>query len=162
MTAEESDDGALTNGRDSGLYSLVYASTAASAFDDADLEALLRQARERNDARGISGLLLYRRGRFVQFLEGPEDEVRALYAKIRNDPRHVAPRILNEGRPDHRQFADWTMGYEPVREPAAPPPPGFRSTFDDLDDADDSDGVIRATQELSLWFRVRTRDVAGA
>lgn len=54
------------------------------------------------------------------------------------------------------------MGYEPVREPAAPPPPGFRSTFDDLDDADDSDGVIRATQELSLWFRVRTRDVAGA
>jgi hypothetical protein len=149
-------------GGGSPLYSLVYASFATKVLDDADLDALLRRAREHNGARGISGLLLYRRGRFVQFLEGPEDEVRALYAKIRTDPRHVSPRILNEGRPDHRQFADWTMGYEPVREADVPPPPGFRSTFDDLDDADDSDSVIRATQELSLWFRVRTRDVAGA
>ncbi len=119
MTAEQSDDGALTNGRDSGLYSLVYASTAASAFDDADLEALLRQARERNDARGISGLLLYRRGRFVQFLEGPEDEVR--YTKSGTDPRHVAP-MRTRDDPIIGQFAHWTSS-SARREPAAPPPP---------------------------------------
>jgi hypothetical protein len=148
--------------REAGLYSLVYASTAASPFGDAELEELLAQSRSRNDARGISGLLLYRMGRFVQFLEGPEDEVRGLFATIRDDPRHLAPRILNEGRPDRRQFADWTMGYQPVDESDTPPPPGFRSTFDDLDNAEDPDGVIRATQELSLWFRVRSRHAAPA
>lgn len=146
--------------RDTGLYSLVYASTAISPFDDAGLEELLRRSRERNDAKQISGLLLYRRGRFIQFLEGPEAEVRELFAAIERDPRHLTPRILNEGHPDRRQFADWTMAYQPVADSDAPPPPGFRSTFDDLDNTDEPDGVIRATQELSLWFRVRSRDPA--
>ncbi len=147
----------MTTPSSTELSSLVYASTAASDFDDAALAALLQQARRANAARGITGLLLYRGGRFVQFLEGPEREVRSLYATIAADPRHSHVHTLNEGRPATRQFADWTMGYEPVREPVGPPPPGFRSTFDDLDDADDRDGVLRAIRELSLWFRARNR-----
>lgn len=139
------------------LSSLVYASTAASDFDDAALAALLQQARRANAARGITGVLLYRGGRFVQFLEGPEHEVRAVFETIAADPRHTGVRTLDEGRPAARQFAEWTMGYQPVREPVGPPPPGFRSTFDDLDDADDRDGVLRAIRELSLWFRARNR-----
>lgn len=144
------------------LYSLVYASTAASPLDDTQLDELLRAARRRNATLGISGLLLYRAGRFIQFLEGPEPEVRALYATIERDPRHLTPRILNEGHPEGRQFADWTMAYQPVDPSTAPPPPGFRSTFDDLDDAENPDGVVRATRELSMWFRVRARDTSAA
>lgn len=144
--------------READLYSLVYTSTARTPPDDAELEDLLRASRERNAARGISGLLLYRKGRFVQFLEGPHDQVRDLFATIQQDPRHLTPRVLNEGRPDARQFAEWTMAYQPVIDSPAPPPPGFRSTFDDLDDAGDHDGVVRALKELSLWFRVRSRD----
>lgn len=140
------------------LYSLVYASTAASPFDDDALAALLQQSRHDNAERGITGLLLYRNGRFIQFLEGDEAEVRSLYASIEKDPRHTGVRTLNDGRPARRQFADWTMAYQPVREPAGPPPPGFRDTFDDLDNADEPDGVLRAARELSLWFRVRSRD----
>lgn len=142
---------------EAGLYSLVYASNAASTFGDADLAELLSQCRVLNESKGISGLLLYRSGRFVQFLEGPEAEVRALYAKIERDPRHTSPRILNEGHPSHRQFGDWTMAYQPTSLSDAPPPPGLRSTFDDLDDAGDPDGVVRATRELSMLFRVRSR-----
>lgn len=142
---------------EAGLYSLVYGSSAVSTFSDADLAELLSQCRVLNEARGITGLLLYRGGRFVQFLEGPEAEVRALYAKIQQDPRHTSPRILNEGHPTHRQFKDWTMAYQPTSASDTPPPPGFRSTFDDLDDADDPDGVVRATRELSMLFRVRSR-----
>ncbi len=138
-----------------GLFSLVYASTATSHFDDDALAALLRHARDKNASRDITGLLLYRSGRFVQFLEGPETAVRALYEAIERDPRHTGVRTLNEGRPGGRQFADWTMAYQAVTEPSGPPPPGFRSTFDDLDRMDDADSVLRATRELSLWFRVR-------
>ncbi|WP_439592955.1 BLUF domain-containing protein [Microbacterium sp.] len=143
---------------DADLYSLVYASTAASSFDDEVFGSLLEQSRRDNGARGITGLLLYRNGRFIQFLEGPEAEVRSLLATIEKDPRHTGVRVLNDGHPQRRQFADWTMAYQPVRESGSPPPAGFRSTFDDLDNLDEPDGVLRAARELSLWFRVRSRD----
>lgn len=137
------------------LYSLVYSSTAVEPFDDERLTDLLEHSRRENGRSGITGMLLYRKGRFIQFLEGPEDRVRALIARITADPRHTGLRVMLDGHPQERQFADWTMGYERVSEPADPVPDGFRSTFDDLEQADDSDRVLRATRELSFWFRVR-------
>ncbi|MDN3495158.1 BLUF domain-containing protein [Planococcus sp. APC 4015] len=136
------------------LYSLVYSSTATEPFDPDALEALLGHSRAANSASGITGMLLYRRGRFIQFLEGPERPVRDLLDRISADPRHVGVRVMLDGHPETRQFGEWTMGYERSTEPASPAPEGFRSSFDDLDDADD-DVVLRATRELSLWFRVR-------
>lgn len=137
------------------LYSLVYTSFALTLFDESELEALLTQARAANERAGITGMLLYRNGRFIQFLEGPEDAVRDLLARIAADSRHTDLRVLVDGRPSTRQFAEWTMGYETIDEARTPLPAGFRSTFDDLEAADDTDAVLRATQELSLWFRVR-------
>ncbi|MET0297389.1 MAG: BLUF domain-containing protein [Microbacterium sp.] len=140
------------------LYSLVYVSTAVEPFDDPRLEALLEQSRRANARDGITGILLYRRGRFIQFLEGPEGPVRDLVARIGRDPRHTGVRVMIDGHPEARQFEEWTMGYERVREAEGPAPDGFRSTFDDLEDSDDADHVLRATRELSFWFRVRASD----
>jgi hypothetical protein len=55
------------------------------------------------------------------------------------------------------------MGYEPFVEPEESLPEGFRDTFDDLDSAEQPDVVVRATQQLILWFRVRSnrRDARG-
>lgn len=149
-----SDDASTTDSRDR-LYSLVYSSFAATLFDDAELEALLTESRAANERADITGLLLYRNGRFIQFLEGPEDRVRALIERISADTRHNGVRVLVDGHPGARQFAEWTMGYEPLTTTDGPVPEGFRSTFDDLEQADDGDAVLRATQELSFWFRVR-------
>ena len=140
---------------DGELYSLVYTSFALTLFDDSELEALLAQSRTANERVDITGMLLYRNGRFIQFLEGPEGAVRDLLDRISSDSRHTDLRLLVDGRPSARQFAEWTMGYEVIDEARTPLPDGFRSTFDDLDAADDADAVLRATQELSLWFRVR-------
>lgn len=137
------------------LYSLVYSSTATEPFDDDALQKLLAHSRESNSEADITGMLLYRKGRFVQFLEGPESQVRELMSVISADPRHTGIRIMMDGHADARRFAEWTMGYEPVREPNGSLPVGFRSTFDDLELQDDPDAVLRATRELSLWFRVR-------
>lgn len=92
---------------------------------------------------------------FIQYLEGPEQAVRTLLERISADVRHADVRVLVDTRPPARQFAEWTMGYEPVDEARTPLPAGFRSTFDDLEAVDDADAVLRATRELSLWFRVR-------
>jgi hypothetical protein len=132
-------------------------------FSNQDLSALLEQSREANASKSITGMLLYRRGRFIQFLEGPEREVRDLLARIRQDPRHIDVSVLIEGKSRERQFSDWTMGYEPFVEPEESLPEGFRDTFDDLDSAEQPDVVVRATQQLILWFRVRSnrRDARG-
>lgn len=145
-----------SHGHAAPLYSLVYMSRAVEPLDDAGLHRLLTASREANGGRGITGLLLYRNSRFVQFLEGEEEPVRDLLSRISADTRHTDVRVLLDGRPRTRQFAEWTMAYQPVKEPTSPAPPGFRSTFDDLEAADDADHVLRATRELSIWFRVRS------
>ncbi len=134
------------------LYSLVYTSTATKVFSDEELLDLLATSRANNETADITGLLLYRDGRFVQFLEGPEQQVRDVYSRITADRRHTAVRTLVDGRPSQRTFAEWSMGYEPLRAPTAPLPKGFRDSFEDVQRADSGDAVVRALKELSIWF----------
>ncbi|MDN8548145.1 BLUF domain-containing protein [Microbacterium sp. NM3R9] len=140
-----------------GLLSVLYTSTAHAPFGDEDLRALLEQSRASNADRDLTGMLLYRGGRFVQVLEGPEDTVRALVERIGADPRHGGMRVLIEQPIPHREFAEWTMGYQPIAETTGTAPTGFRDTFDDLESRDDPSATLRAARELSLWFRVRQR-----
>ncbi|MEI3868290.1 BLUF domain-containing protein [Microbacterium sp. CCNWLW134] len=144
-------------GTSDDLLSVLYTSTSHEPLDDGQLTELLRASRERNAAAGITGLLVYRAGRFFQVIEGPAAEVRTLYDSIAVDPRHHSVRTLVEDRVDERHFAEWTMGFERVPDHEETVPPGFRSTFDDLDDVEGAAPTIRAARELSLWFRVRSR-----
>lgn len=137
------------------LFSLVYTSSAAEPFAAHDLDALLESSRQANHEADITGLLLYRNGRFVQFLEGRESSVRPLFDRIAADRRHTSVRVLVDGYPTARTFDAWSMGYETLRDAAGPPPEGFRDSFTDIEQADDRDAVVRALQELSIWFRHR-------
>jgi len=137
------------------LVSVVYVSTAATSFEASQLGDLLAQSRTANAAKGLTGLLLYRGGRFIQVLEGPRPTVLDLVETLRRDPRHVDMRVLlNEGI-DRRSYSEWTMGYEPIDAPGTPAPEGFRDTFDDLESDDDS-VTARAVRELTVWFRARS------
>jgi len=137
------------------LVSISYVSAAAESFDDARLAELLDQSRRSNHEHDLTGMLLYRRGRFFQVLEGPQDAVDELMTKIRRDPRHTDVRMLLSEEIDERRFSEWTMGYEPIGVPSTLAPEGFRDTFDDLE-SDDDDDAIRAVRELTVWFRART------
>lgn len=137
------------------LFSLTYSSTAAVPFDDAALAGLLESSRVANIGTDLSGLLLYRGGRFLQVLEGPEPAVRDAIDRIGHDPRHRDLRVLVSEPIEERRFPDWTMGYERLGEPAAAAPEGFRDSFDDLDSGD-ATLTARALAELTLWFRVRS------
>ena len=58
------------------LHHLIYESQATQPFTEAELAKLLHQAREHNEANGLSGILLYAHdGRFVQVLEGEVDDI---------------------------------------------------------------------------------------
>lgn len=137
------------------LTSVSYVSTAVDAFDGAALADLLAQSRASNHDHDLTGMLLYRRGRFFQVLEGPQDAVDELMTKIRRDPRHTGVRVLLTEPLEERRFSEWTMGYEPIGVPTTPAPEGFRDTFDDLE-SDDEEAGTRAVRELTVWFRART------
>lgn len=91
------------------MHRLLYISTARAAIDVAALQTILKSARIANRAKNLTGLLVYDGHRFLQYLEGDEDAVLGLYAKIKADPRHFAVVTLRESQGEQRQFADWEM-----------------------------------------------------
>jgi hypothetical protein len=93
------------------MFYLAYVSAATRRFDQQELETLLATCRRNNAALGISGALVYADGSFMQVLEGDEDTVRALYARIERDPRHHDLIVLDEGAEPVREFGDWSMAF---------------------------------------------------
>ena len=98
------------------VLSLVYVSSASVEFSRTDLIQLLRQSREKNGRLGITGMLLYKDGNFIQILEGPEKEVRDLYQTISADPRHHGVIQLMEYEGE-RSFPEWSMGFQDLNDP---------------------------------------------
>lgn len=92
------------------LVRLMYASRAAAALTDGDLAAILKASRAHNPAEGITGLLCFTDGVFVQVLEGGRNAVNARYKRIVEDPRHRDVVLLAYEEITERGFAGWTMG----------------------------------------------------
>ena len=99
------------------LHQIIYHSlaTGPEGMTPEGLAALLRQARAYNQDHRLTGLLLYAADtkEFVQVIEGPRDEIDALYARIARDPRHKHAFVLHEGPAQGRMFPDWRMGFLP-------------------------------------------------
>ncbi len=93
------------------LVQIIYASASAEEMSGPALADILASARRKNEARNISGMLVYHRGSFLQVLEGPEDAVNALFEKIQQDPRHGEINVLFHDKIPAKEFEDWSMGY---------------------------------------------------
>lgn len=99
---------------DSTLIMISYTSIASHLMSHEELIQLLHQARENNRKRGITGMLLYMEGCFFQVLEGDQEMLEALYAKISKDKRHHHVMKLLEEPINTRGFDAWSMGYRHV------------------------------------------------
>jgi len=97
---------------DSDLYHIIYASSATERLSQSELLELLKVSRRKNEARGLTGMLLYRDGTYMQFLEGQRKDIDLLLARLRNDPRHEGIHVLREGMLSERLFPDWSMAYK--------------------------------------------------
>lgn len=78
------------------------------------IEDFLFEVREKNKQLAITGILLLIQGKFVQYIEGPADEIDKVYKSISKDKRHTEMILLDSGNLDERQFKDWTMAYKEV------------------------------------------------
>lgn len=107
------------------MYQIVYVSSATVPFPTADLLALLDKSRTNNARAGVTGMLLYRDGNFMQVLEGEEAAVRATYDRIEADPRHRGSLVLLRGQVPGRQFPDWSMGFRDLNSEEVRATPGY-------------------------------------
>ncbi len=98
------------------MFHLVYTSTAVAPFSGFELLAGLALYRAKNLRLGITGLLLYKQGEFMQALEGEEATVRSLFATIRDDPRHQHVHLLVGLEVPKRYFPRWSMGFNNLDE----------------------------------------------
>lgn len=92
------------------LVRLMYASRAVPTVDQDALLAILRQCKTRNPEHGITGVLCFSEGIFLQVLEGGRSAVNALYNRIVVDPRHTQVELMSYSEIGERRFAGWSMG----------------------------------------------------
>jgi methanogenic corrinoid protein MtbC1 len=103
------DAGSVIADPDGWIGCLTYQSRAVSRPSESDLGQLVAQARERNRRLGVTGMLLYENGRFLQTLEGPPAGLSAVWASIRRDERHRDIEVLTEHMVSSRLFSDWDL-----------------------------------------------------
>ena len=109
----------------SKLFRMVYVSTASKLFDSAELREMLKEANERNKETGITGMLLYKDGQFMQVLEGEAEAVTATFSRINRDPRHHGIMVLVRGSVQERRFPTWSMAFRDLSLPDHQEVPGF-------------------------------------
>lgn len=96
----------------STLHCILYVSSETRAASNDDLEHLLASARERNKAAGITGVLLYRDQCFMQYIEGPSQEVVRIYGIIKNHPLHSGIVEIIDEPVIARLFPEWPMAFK--------------------------------------------------
>jgi len=93
----------------SDLQQLFYISRSLARPDE--LDGLLRLARQLNERRDVTGVLLYTGGHFAQLLEGPAAALAETMAAIRRDRRHEAIHELLAEPIAQRRCGDWSMAF---------------------------------------------------
>ena len=92
------------------LVRLLYASRLADTESASATDSILAQSKAHNPASGITGILCYGGGIFLQALEGGRMQVSELYGHIQKDVRHKDVVLLHYEEILERRFGGWTMG----------------------------------------------------
>jgi hypothetical protein len=123
------------------MYQIVYTSSASRDFSATDLSDLLQSARRRNKDVGVTGMLVFHDGTFLQAIEGENRAVNEVFARVHGDPRHRDLIVLHRGDgPEQRAFGDWPMGFTDFAGAAAL-----------------LKGFVRLNEQLELKYLDRTR-----
>ena len=94
------------------LVRLLYASRAVDSIGGELIEEILTEARSRNPAHGITGVLcVCQTGDiFLQALEGGREAINRLYGNLLRDARHRDVTLLDYAEINQRRFSGWRMG----------------------------------------------------
>jgi len=98
------------------MFHVVCASAASHLLTKTELLTMLEECRRNNSELGITGMLLYREGAFLQVLEGRPEAVMRVIDDIKGDPRHNLFRMILNGTSEERLFPEWSMGFQDLTD----------------------------------------------
>ena len=93
------------------MHKIIYFSSATKPLKEEEINLLLVKAHHYNFEKGITGVLLYLEGDFLQVLEGRKIDVDNLFHKIKKDSRHKLIITIFDQEIKKRQFLEWSMGF---------------------------------------------------
>lgn len=100
------------------IRQLVYISTTLEPLDDAALANILKHARERNAKYGVTGVLIYSDQSVMQVLEGVDTAVELIFNIVSSNPLHSGVMIVQDRTVPQRDFAEWSMAFQPMDKQA--------------------------------------------
>ena len=93
------------------MRAIAYVSSAAWDLLDEEVDQIVQRSRRSNQLSGISGVLLYCDGSFMQYIEGEPDAVESTFARIKRSEQHYQINELMNQDIDEREFGGWTLGF---------------------------------------------------
>ena len=135
------------------LFRMAYISTASKSFDSMELRDMLKSSNVRNKEAGITGMLLYKDGQFMQVLEGPEDAVKATFDRISRDLRHHGIIVLVKGAVKERRFPGWSMAFRDLNLPDHQDVPGYSEFLNMPLTGKEFEGNPSRCEKLLLLFK---------
>jgi len=91
------------------MYRLIYKSRSVQPLDWGVVRSITSASEGRNEALGVTGVLLASRTHFLQALEGNFEDVNSVFRRICGDDRHDELSIIGFSVIDARLFAGWGM-----------------------------------------------------
>jgi len=93
------------------MMQMIYTSAATTKMTPQALQELMEISRRNNLRDGLTGMLLFEDGTFLQVLEGEADVVEKTYERISKDSRHAKILLIARFELEQRTFKDWEMGF---------------------------------------------------
>ena len=131
------------------LRRIIYTSQASKPLSKRGLLDMLHESRAFNSIDNISGVLMHRKGTFIQVIEGNPEDVEDLFTRIQRDSRHKEVKIILDSSVDSRHFSNWAMGCADFDEPELSLIPGIRT---DLSDPQVIEDIITRLPEIANFL----------
>lgn len=112
---------------------------------------MLTAVRSKNQALGLTGMLLYCGGNIIQTIEGPAEAVDATFDAISRDTRHRGVLTLLRETISERAFAEWSMGFRELSPAEMRDEEGFTSFLQQPAGAELGDSASAAYQLLKTF-----------
>ena len=109
------------------MKQIVWISEACKEYSDEELLQLLNKSRANNVRRNVTGLLIYDKKSFMQFMEGDAESVDDIFQN-RIEPSHLHKNVtlLSQREIEERNFKNWTMGFYSIYSKELQSVPGFQ------------------------------------
>ena len=135
------------------MFHVVCASTASYVFNKPRLHTLLEETRGIYTRLGITGMLLYKDGNFLQVLEGEEQLVMTLVSMIKESPGHKGFQMLMTDTSEHRLFPDWSMAFRDLTDKSLAETAGFSDFLNTPFTGDEFSAHPAPCMKLLLCFK---------